>query len=214
MAVRNSKVRGATQAACLSRSRGAKTGRPAEIAARHRIAPFRQGDLDCLCAIYAAINAARLARAAHGVPLSIVDSTRLYVEATARLARRHGLHEALTWGVETRRWLAITRHVAALVSSASLTVIVERPVVQKRSVDQLLCWIEQSVTDGKPVLIRLIGAAELDHFTVVAGCSATSLLLFDSGLRRYVRKDSIALRTGTNVIPAASILRLALEPLG
>lgn len=213
MAVRDSKAREPVQAADPTPSHHAGATRSVEIAARHRITPLRQGDLDCLCAIYATINAARLLLSEHGAPLSADDSSWLYAEASGRIAKKRGLHEALTWGVELRRRLAIVRHVADLVSNASGTVTVERPAAANWTVYQVLGWIEQSVAAGKPVMIRLIGAAGLDHFTVVAACTATSLQLFDSGARRYIRKDSVALRTGANVIPAASILRLALEPL-
>ncbi len=185
-----------------------------DFAARRRIDPLRQGELDCLCAVYAAINASRLLLAAHDAPLSSAESSKVYIALTERLARKGALHEALTWGVEQRRQLAIARHVAALVSSDAFIVSVERPAYAKWVVDQAFNWIEASLTAGKPVMIRLIGAAGLDHFTVVSACTATTLHLFDSGTRRYIRKDSIGLRKGVNVIPASSILRLALEPLG
>ncbi len=144
----------------------------------------------------------------------MTDSSKVYAASTERLARKGALHEALTWGVEQRRQLAIARHVAALVSSDSFTVSVERPAQAKWVVDHAFNWIEESLAAGKPVMIRLIGAVGLDHFTVVSACTANTLHLFDSGTRRYVRKDSVGLRKGTNVIPALSIMRLALEPLG
>lgn len=184
-----------------------------QLAAARHLVPLRQGDLDWLCAIYAVINAARLLLKQQGVSLSLVESSRLYAEASERLARKGALHEALTWGVEQRRQLAIARHVGTLVSGEDFTVSVERPVHARWSVQHMLAWIDDSLTAGKPVMIRLIGA-ELNHFTVVAGSSPNTLRLFDSGDRHYVRKDSIGLRTGTNVIPVSSLMRLALEPLG
>ncbi|KTR84398.1 hypothetical protein NS277_04325 [Novosphingobium barchaimii] len=144
----------------------------------------------------------------------MAESSRVYASSTERLARKGALHEALTWGVEQRRQFAIARHVAALVSSDRFSVSVERPAHAKWGVDHAFNWIEESLTASKPVMIRLIGAAGLDHFTVVSACTATTLHLFDSGPRRYIRKDSIGLRKGTNVIPASSMMRLALEPLG
>lgn len=189
-------------------------GRNGGLAIRREIAPLRQGELDCLCAVYAAINAARLLLSAHGAPLSLAGSSRVYASSTERLARKGALHEALTWGVEQRRQLAIARHVAALVSSDSFNVSVERLAPAKSVVDQAFNWIEESLAASKPVMIRLIGAAGLDHFTVVSACTATTLHLFDSGTRSYIRKDSIGLHKGVNVIPASSMMRLALEPLG
>lgn len=159
-------------------------------------------------------HAARLLLSVHGVPLSSTESSRVYVEATERLARQGALHQALTAGVEQRRQLAIARHVAALVSRNRFTVAVERPAYARWALDHAFNWIDERLTAGKPVMIRLIGAAGLDHYTVVSACAATTLHLFDSGTRRYIRKDSTGLRTGTNVIPAPSIMRLALKTLG
>lgn len=196
-------------------SRTAKTLRqPAvELRARRHIRPLRQGDLDCLCGVYAAINAARLLLVEHGEPLSRGDCASIAAAATRRIADKRGLHDAFALGLDPRRRLAITRHVACLVSTQRFRVSVERPDTRRWTLADAFGWIEQSLSERKPVLTRLIGFA-LDHYTVIAGATPTTLQLFDSATRRYVRKDTTALRTGTNVMPATSIMRLVLEPAG
>jgi hypothetical protein len=193
----------------------AKTSRPPpmELPARHQIRPLRQGDLDCLCGVYAAINAARLLLAEHGEPMSGGKCVSVVTAATRRIADKRGLHNAFALGLDPRRRLAITRHVAHLVSTERFRVSVERPDTRRWILTDAVAWIEQSLTGHRPVLVRLIGPA-LDHYTVIAAATPRTLQLFDSGPQRYLRKDSIGLRTGTNVIPASSIMRLALEPAG
>ena len=55
-----------------------------EIAARHRLEAYQQGKLGGLCAVYATINALRLALADEG-PLTKAQCRRLFADAIAML---------------------------------------------------------------------------------------------------------------------------------
>ena len=183
-----------------------------EIAARHRLEPYRQGQLDGLCALYASINSLRLALAVHA-PLTESRCKELFAAGINFLHRKDGLHTAATTGMGTKRRLAMVRYLAKLVSTTNCQVVVERPDHSSWStVDYAFDWIDGSLAAGKPVLIALLGA--LDHYTVIAGSTVATLRLFDSTGILFVRRTNCGLRTGFHQIPFNGLLRIAVERPG
>lgn len=180
-----------------------------EIVARHRLKPWRQGELDCLCGLYGILQGLRLA-VADNAPLSKAQSTELFAAGVEFLHRKNGFHEAALAGLKARRRLALAIHLARVVSNTHCPVVVERPdYAAWGSIDDLFGWIEQSLSDGKPVMAALMGG--LNHFTVIAGSSATRLELFDSDGLRFVRKSSCGLKSGRHRIPPKGLLRIAVK---
>lgn len=184
--------------------------REPEIAARHRIKPLRQGELDFLCGLYAPINALRLALA-DCAPLSSKAYKALFAEGVRYLDRKDGLHQSLTWGMDLRRRYALACHLAERASDENISVSIERANYQNwRSIDDAFVWIEQSLAANQPVLVYF---AEMpDHYTVIAGSTSTRLQLFDSAGTGFVYKASCDLRSGTRIIQPNGLLRLVVEP--
>ena len=193
---------------CLSANR-----KTIEIAARHRLEPYRQGQLDGLCALYASINALRLALAEH-TRLTERRCKDLFAEGVNFLHRKDGLHTATTKGMGTKRRLALVRHLAKHVSTmTSCLVVVEQPDHSSWStIHDAFEWIDESLSVGKPVLIALLGA--LDHYTVIAGSTAATLRLVDSTGILFIRKPSCGHRTAFHQIPFNGLLRIAIERPG
>lgn len=180
---------------------------PIEITARHRLRPYPQGDLDGLCGLYGAVNAIRLALAEHA-PLTKARSKALFAEGVDFLHRKKGLDSAMVIGMGTKRRLALARHLASFVSTTNCLTI-ERPDYSNwASSEDALRWVDESLADGKPVLVAIMGG-ELDHFTVIAGSTPATWALFDSTGLRFIRKSSV--RSGHYRIPPNGLLRIAVE---
>lgn len=186
-----------------------KAGATIEIAARHRIEPMLQGDLDGLCGLYGAINAIRLALADH-LPLGPSASRELFAEGVEFLHCKRGLFAATIEGMGTRRRLALVRHLTRQIRAPQIQIAVERPDHSDwLSMADVFRWIECSLASGSPVLVEL--ASGLDHYTVVAGITSATLLLFDSSGHRFIRKSSCGLRSGFHQIPPNGLLRVAVH---
>lgn len=180
-----------------------------EIIARHQLEPYRQGGLDGLCGLYGVINALRLA-VADNAPLSKVQSKALFAAGVEFLHRKDELHHAAVTGLKTSRRLALARHLAKLVSANHCPVVVERPdYAAWASTDDVFRWIEQSLSDGKPVMAALMGG--LNHFTVISGSDAAKLYFFDSDGLHFVHKRNCGLNTGYHRIPPKGLMRIAVK---
>ena len=183
-----------------------------EIAARHRLKPLRQGELDFLCGLYTPINAIRLALA-DCAPLARSDYKRLFAEGVRYLDRKRGLHQSLTWGMDLRRRYALACYLAGRISNADIHVSIERPAHKRwRSTNDAFAWIEQSLAANHPVLVYF--AEEPDHYTVIAGSTPTRLQLFDSAGTSFVHKAGCDLRSGTHIIWPNGLLRVVVKPPG
>ena len=182
---------------------------PVEIAARHAIESFRQGELDGLCSIYSAVNAIRLAL--HDLaPLSKACAKDLFERGVTYLDKRDGVAETLVAGTSIRRWHGIVRRLAGDASNAMVVVDVEQPDFDHRpAIDEILAWIEASIAAGKPVLVHL--AEGIDHFTVVAGVTPSRLQLFDSCGHRFIRRQSCVGPNSYYRIPPKALLRIVVS---
>jgi hypothetical protein len=180
-----------------------------EIRARHEIEPFQQGGLDGLCGLYSAINVLRLALH-DSEPLNKAAAKYLLALGAAYLDRKHTLSSALADGMQVRRWHGLVRYLAKHVATQATTIEIERPIMEgKPTITDVFDGIVASLAQNKPVLINLAGA--LNHFSIVAASTPTTLQLFDSSGHRYLRRASCGIRTGYHHIPPKALLRLAVQ---
>jgi hypothetical protein len=154
--------------------------------AHHRgeIRPYRQGDMDGLCGLYAVINAVRLVAAPHR-RLDDDACDELFAKLVGVLARHDQLRQAVSSGLArddvarllegAQRWLDRT---------CDLQMTVNRPAKGSRRLA------------GKASLGRLtehldqLGVAIVDadgHWTVARGTEGLRLVVLDSSGQRYVR---------------------------
>lgn len=181
-----------------------------EIAARHQIDPFRQGQLDGLCSLYAVINGLRLA-CAGSAAISLRESKELFALGLAFLERKGRLQKTITTGLRWRRRRTLAYYLAEAASCSGRQIIVERPSKTERSsVEDVFNWIAVSLQQNKPVLIPLMGA--LNHLTVVSSLSEKRLTLFDSGGFYYVEKANCSLKGSYHQIQAKGLMRIAQHP--
>lgn len=208
-ALRPQKSRSASLPEHRSKRKGVE--RTIEIPARHLLKPHQQGQLDFLCGLYAVINSVRLLRA-EIAPLMSQECKTLFAAGSQFLAAKQGLHTALTWGLDLRRRYALTRHIAKMASTDTFQLTVERAALSPRAtINQVLAWIDASLSAGKPVLIFFEN--QPDHYTVATHSSASVLGLFDSAGMSFVRKASLGVGCGSRHIAPNSLLRMSLEPL-
>lgn len=156
-------------------------------ARRRELQPYRQGELDALCGVYAVVNLVRLVAAPYQ-RLTRSASWELFGELMAELGERGRLPAAVTEGCGTgpmvhmvgraRRWLG---------DRYGLELRVERPFVgrtkRQQAGDQLLPMLARHMEE--PARAVLLGLVE--HWTVVRAVSDRRLRLFDSAGRVYLR---------------------------
>lgn len=147
-------------------------------------------------------------------PLTKAQCKQLFAAGVEYLDRKNALGEVAVTGMGTKRRLALARHLAKVVSTiTSCRVVVQRPDhAAWSSINDAFGWIDQSLSEGKPVLIAQMGG--LRHFTVIAGTTPTRLEFFDSAGLRFVKKSSCGLDTGFHRIPFKGLLRIAVERHG
>ncbi|MEO5495005.1 MAG: hypothetical protein ABIR08_13375 [Sphingomonas sp.] len=152
------------------------------------IAPYKQGDLDGLCGVYAIINALRLT--VSGIrSLSHRECATLFEEGVELIVERNAA-PALRDGIDLPTWLALAKRLCASASAmTSLRLKQVRPFAGRKSVTRraLLSELEGHVDRGLPVALHLSGA--YDHFTVLIGHTDRRLNLYDSGGCRWIGKD-------------------------
>ena len=152
--------------------------------------PFRQGELDGLCGIYAVINAIRLALGTRASLLRPADWHELFVVLLESIDGPIGAAHAASNGIETKPLRSLLR-VASLHLVAELDLTVRAapmfPRNDRPSFAELLQHLEfVSSQPGHAVLLSVFGT--LNHWTVVRSVSRTSICLFDSaGYARIAR---------------------------
>ena len=183
-----------------------------EIAARHEIEPFRQGNLDGLCGLYSAINGLRLALHPHR-PLNRTGAKRLFRSGVEYLDRKQWLGDAIQNGMSKGRWHRLIRHLIKQISKNDLVAQAEMPSFAKRpSIDDVFSWIADSLAIGAPVLACF--ADYLDHYSVVVAIDDRKLRLFDSSGFKHVLRASCGIGTGRHQITPGALIRIAVRQAG
>ncbi|WP_040577312.1 hypothetical protein [Methylopila sp. M107] len=178
--------------------------------------PYRQGDLDGLCGLYAIINALR--RATRREPLEEDAWPWLFAELLRKADRSLGAVHAVTCGIDTKPlWRLAKYAVGVLAAEYDLGARVTRPLKGKRklTVPKVVDAVANVLArDDTGVLVGFGGP--LDHWTVVTSVSPLHLSLFDSSGRSRVRQDRCALASkrdqpGLHILQPAAIFAFSLR---
>lgn len=154
------------------------------------IEPYRQGDLDELCGLYAIVNAIRLAEYPRR-KLSRADSRLLFYRGLKFLERR-GYGDAPRVGIGTELWTKLARHLlryARKIDAAHLLSRKSAVRVLPGEIAAAVAFIEDEVAVGIPVAVELRRA--LNHYTVVSAYTDDRWTLFDSFGYRWLEKSSL-----------------------
>lgn len=155
------------------------------------IKPYSQGDLSSFCGIYAALNAARLVS-----PERANDRQHwklMYAFAVARLSASRQLKQGLTLGLTCEAWKAVLLDIYDELSALSGMSYRMRPLIRRgaRSERHLFVEICKAIDAERVVLSALCGTH--DHYTVLAGYTASRWLLQDSQGMRWIEMKSTSL---------------------
>ncbi len=156
--------------------------------------PYRQGDIDALCGLYAIINAIQLALYPRRLRQGERDA--LFYTGLDELERRQLLRSTLSDGMYYTLWLRLCHSLVETASSMTgnlLTMLLPPP----RSIlttDHAIRLLRLHLRRGRPVLLELHG--RLNHWTVVVNVSDTRLTFFDSSGHRWVQLPSVGLVRG------------------
>ena len=161
-----------------------------------QLRPLRQGDLDGLCGLYAAVNAIRLVLAPVR-RLKRPESVRLFRVGVDLLAKRCSLPELIVEGIEPQILFDMMDELAAIASaSANWRITYSQPLRYAVRANRMRMYeaIENAINEGQPMLISLTGRH--DHYTVISGYSPFTLRLFDSGDLHFIRRGDCGTQHG------------------
>lgn len=153
--------------------------------------PMRQGQLDSLCGLYAAINAIRVVLAPIA-PLTTRQSKRLMQRGVAALAERGLLQDALIDGMEVQVQCELVR---ALANEAQAIVgtplIVTQPAITPNRLTRslLLDLIDKGLWRGGAAIVGLEGA--VSHYSTIVAYDKHRYMLMDSYRFSWIFRDSI-----------------------
>jgi hypothetical protein len=156
------------------------------------IAPFRQGELDGLCGVYAIVNALRLAFEHRSEKLRRGEWQELFFALLAKVDDGvGGVCHVIANGMSAKRLRTVAkvaeRH---LRDECEFDVSIELMFTHNDhpSMAELFAAIASSTDRGDPVVVDFAG--RLNHWTVIRDVTGSSLLLFDSGgLTRVARRN-------------------------
>ncbi|MEO5937714.1 MAG: hypothetical protein ABIQ43_01745, partial [Sphingomonas sp.] len=154
------------------------------------VKPFRQGDLDSLCGLYAILNGMRLVLPPD-LPITKLDCRQLFREGLAFL-QENDCGDAARHGIPSKDWHALARF---LLKHARRNGVADfrcgKRSVRKLSADrdEAIEEIEKSVARGVPVAVEL-GKA-LNHYTVVAQTTDERWMLYDSHDHSWINKRHV-----------------------
>lgn len=172
--------------------------RKAGFVAPPAVSPMRQGQLDCLCGLYSAINAIQLALA-DGRRLRKPQLNQLFDYGIKFLHGSGKLSGVLRCGMPERTWMALC---CALMKRATKLTGVKLKCAHvlsglaKTDMRGALQRLAHHTGQGRPVLVALWGAH--NHYTVVTGCTAARLSLFDSADLSWVSVRTCELHHATS----------------
>lgn len=156
------------------------------------IAPYRQGELDGLCGVYAIVNALRLVLESHPAGFTRRDWEQLFHTLLATIDNgRGGVCHVVANGMSARRFRKVAKSATLhMHEEHALDVSIEPLFARddRPTTDGLFVAIAKSTESGEPVIADFAG--RLNHWTVIRAVTQQSLLLFDSGgLFRVARRN-------------------------
>ena len=181
------------------------------------IKPLQQGTLSNHCGLYAAINAARLLTPEHAHKMALWK--RVNQVAIGALNRDGYLEETMVDGMPYEAWKLVLFEVYDALSEIVSINYQMRPPVRRRShmrSHEMPARIKRALSSGSAVLCALEGA--LNHYSVIAGYTATRWLLHDSAGLKWVGMDHVTFNdegTECHYVPMHSVFSLKrAEPSG
>lgn len=153
------------------------------------LTPFRQGDLDSLCALYAIVNGMRLALEPSGGLLK-AQSRNLFKRGMEFL-EDDDRADIVRAGLDAKSWRRLARHMFDhLYEKGIADFKCDKSAFRRlpEDTDAATEIIESAVERGTPVAVELMRA--WNHYTVVASVDREGWTLFDShGYKRLKRKS-------------------------
>ena len=140
--------------------------------------PLRQGDFDCLCGLYSAINAVRLTL--YPRPLMPSDEAKLFAAGLKRLSGRWDLHYAVGTGMSNAAMADVARVIAKKARARSGLTIVTVRAAKSLTREQRDAWLAKQFAKGNPVLAEFKVRA---HFSVCCGFTAKRVVTFGTSGR-------------------------------
>lgn len=182
---------------------------------RHALSPaYRQGGLDGMCGLYAAINAIRLV-AATVKPLSAARIASLFECGAEWLQDRGLLLAAVTDGMDEDAQYALTLRLAEDAEQMiGARLSITRPIDPDESFQRrkLLAVIDAGLAQEAALIICLEGT--YSHYTVFAGRSDTRYYMYDSDDMKWIARDSLGvLSAGSrkrHQVPRTGIVQVSL----
>jgi hypothetical protein len=164
------------------------------MARRLEIAPYRQGQLDGLCGLYALINAIRLATHHHTGEFGHGVWRELLLALLGEAEDLVGTATAVVHGIRTKPLYELAKRAAShMANEYGVPVTVSRAPGPKHSFDGLVSHLAELTTKTRSaVVIELTG--DVRHWTVVKRVGTHSLQLFDSSGMERVKLASCRLK--------------------
>lgn len=154
-----------------------------------RAAPYRQGDLDGLCGLYAVINAFA-AVMAPTAPLSRPEARLLFGAGIVWLEGRKKLRAVAIGGMEDDLVFELAHHMAESLQKwlgRTVDVSLPKPGAWRRKA--LLAFIDAALDDSHVVIAGLGHTHE--HVSVIVGGTPSRYMLNDSDGLRWIARRSI-----------------------
>jgi hypothetical protein len=146
--------------------------------------PYKQGELDALCGVYAVVNGVRVVTAPH-LHLPRSAAVDLFAELTSKAVGRKFLREAIVEGM-TPKDLAplLDRAQIWLRKNYDICLHVEQPFPRGSTVSRLSLYrvLEHLEVPGAAAIV-----STRVHWTVAVSATERRLYLLDSNGRRYLR---------------------------
>lgn len=155
--------------------------------------PWRQGQLDGLCGLYAAINALAYVLA----PVITVDrrwAARLFKHGLAHIAEHVPLATAVCDGIDPEPWVALVTHLAEHVAAKlDVPISVTLPFAGNAKVcrDEWVDLARTTLDAGDALLLLLAG--EHRHYTMAARLTPRLLGLHDSSGLQHLQLSATGL---------------------
>ena len=164
------------------------------MARRLEIAPYRQGQLDGLCGLYALINAIRLATHHHTGEFGHGVWRDLLLALLGEAENVVGTATAVVYGIRTKPLYELAKRAAShMANEHGVPVTVSRSAGPKHSFDGIIAHLADLTEKPRSaVVIELSG--DIRHWTVLRRVGKHSLELFDSSGMERVKLASCRLK--------------------
>lgn len=175
--------------------------------------PYRQGDLDGLCGVYALVNAVKLVAG----PVSLEQGLGLVEDCLVNLSQRAKVARLVTQGLGINQMIGLIRDVL----KPNYPVTYHRPFAKASQVSLDYYWRSiQDFLGARPrrTVIIAMHTAQYDHWSLVKGISGKSMELFDSKgnsrvIRRYCTTRNFTAHRHVTLWPTATIFVKRTDPI-